>query len=220
MTEGSQLYLAGPALVKAAIGQTGRPGGTGRRPHARRDQRHGRLSRARRSRLSAAAAVAHRAVAADPARAAADDGGHAPQRDPRGSVPARSAPTAAASTTCATCWPAWSMPARSRSTGPSTAARWSRPSPASAAGRSASWPTSGSDAARRTGEVQIGGVLYGDSAEKAARFVMECNQTALPHRVLAGCAGIHGRQRGRAVGHHPLAERNWSTWSATAWCPS
>ena len=31
-----------------------------------------------------------------------------------------------------------------------------------------------------SGEVQIGGVLYGDSAEKAARFVMDCNQTALP----------------------------------------
>ena len=30
------------------------------------------------------------------------------------------------------------------------------------------------------GEIQIGGVLYGDSAEKAARFVLECNQTALP----------------------------------------
>jgi 3-methylcrotonyl-CoA carboxylase beta subunit len=30
------------------------------------------------------------------------------------------------------------------------------------------------------GEVQVGGVLYGDSAEKAARFVMDCNQTALP----------------------------------------
>ena len=31
-----------------------------------------------------------------------------------------------------------------------------------------------------SGEIQIGGVLYGDSAEKAARFVMDCNQTALP----------------------------------------
>ncbi len=30
------------------------------------------------------------------------------------------------------------------------------------------------------GEIQIGGVLYGDSAEKAARFVLECNQTSLP----------------------------------------
>lgn len=31
-----------------------------------------------------------------------------------------------------------------------------------------------------TGELQIGGVLYADSAEKAARFVMECNQTKVP----------------------------------------
>lgn len=30
------------------------------------------------------------------------------------------------------------------------------------------------------GELQIGGVLYADSAEKAAKFVMECNQTGLP----------------------------------------
>ena len=51
MTEGSQLYLAGPALVKAAIGQTRRSRGTRRRPHARRDQRHGRLPRAGRPRL-------------------------------------------------------------------------------------------------------------------------------------------------------------------------
>ncbi len=30
------------------------------------------------------------------------------------------------------------------------------------------------------GEVQIGGVLYADSAEKAARFVMQCNQVSQP----------------------------------------
>ncbi len=30
------------------------------------------------------------------------------------------------------------------------------------------------------GEVQIGGVLYGESAEKAARFVSDCNQTRIP----------------------------------------
>jgi 3-methylcrotonyl-CoA carboxylase beta subunit len=30
------------------------------------------------------------------------------------------------------------------------------------------------------GEVQIGGVLYGTSAEKAARFVLDCNQTLIP----------------------------------------
>ena len=31
-----------------------------------------------------------------------------------------------------------------------------------------------------SGELQIGGVLYPDAADKAARFVMDCNQTQLP----------------------------------------
>ncbi len=31
-----------------------------------------------------------------------------------------------------------------------------------------------------TGELQIGGVLYADAADKAARFVMACNQTQIP----------------------------------------
>jgi acetyl-CoA carboxylase carboxyltransferase component len=31
-----------------------------------------------------------------------------------------------------------------------------------------------------SGELQIGGVIYHDSADKAARFVMDCNQSALP----------------------------------------
>ena len=45
------------------------------------------------------------------------------------------------------------------------------------------------------GEVQIGGVLYGDSAEKAARFVMECNQTSLPIVFLQDVQGFMvGRQ--------------------------
>jgi 3-methylcrotonyl-CoA carboxylase beta subunit len=30
------------------------------------------------------------------------------------------------------------------------------------------------------GEIQIGGVIYHDSADKAARFVMDCNQTGVP----------------------------------------
>ena len=44
MTDGSQLCLAGPALVKAAIGQDGRSGRARRRGDARGDQRHGRFS--------------------------------------------------------------------------------------------------------------------------------------------------------------------------------
>ncbi|MEO8496179.1 MAG: carboxyl transferase domain-containing protein, partial [Planctomycetota bacterium] len=31
-----------------------------------------------------------------------------------------------------------------------------------------------------TGELQIGGVIYPDAADKAARFVMDCNQTRVP----------------------------------------
>ena len=30
------------------------------------------------------------------------------------------------------------------------------------------------------GEVEIGGVIYSDAADKAARFIMDCNQTKLP----------------------------------------
>ena len=46
-----------------------------------------------------------------------------------------------------------------------------------------------------TGELQIGGVLYADSAEKAARFVMECNQTKVPIVFLQNVQGFMvGRQ--------------------------
>lgn len=40
------------------------------------------------------------------------------------------------------------------------------------------------------GDVQIGGVIYGDSADKAARFVMECNQTGLPLVFLQDVVGF------------------------------
>ena len=58
MTEGSGLYLAGPALVKAAIGQTVEPRRPRRRDDARRDQRHHRLPRTERRGLPRAAAAA------------------------------------------------------------------------------------------------------------------------------------------------------------------
>ncbi len=64
MTEGSGLYLAGPALVKAAIGQEISHEELGGAARARGDQRHGRLSRAGRRRLPGAAAAADRALAA------------------------------------------------------------------------------------------------------------------------------------------------------------
>ena len=45
MTDGSGLYLAGPALVKSAIGQEVVERGAGRGRNARASQRHDRLSR-------------------------------------------------------------------------------------------------------------------------------------------------------------------------------
>lgn len=40
------------------------------------------------------------------------------------------------------------------------------------------------------GEIQIGGVIYHDSADKAARFVMECNQTSVPIVFLQDVTGF------------------------------
>lgn len=40
------------------------------------------------------------------------------------------------------------------------------------------------------GEIQIGGVLYAESADKAARFVMECNQTKIPIIFLQDVVGF------------------------------
>lgn len=40
------------------------------------------------------------------------------------------------------------------------------------------------------GELQIGGVIYHDSADKAARFVMECNQTGVPIVFLQDVTGF------------------------------
>lgn len=41
-----------------------------------------------------------------------------------------------------------------------------------------------------SGEIEIGGVIYGDSADKAARFVMECNQAKIPMIFLQDVVGF------------------------------
>jgi 3-methylcrotonyl-CoA carboxylase beta subunit len=45
-----------------------------------------------------------------------------------------------------------------------------------------------------TGEMQVGGVIYSDSADKAARFIMNCNQKKIPLNFFAGRNRIYGRQ--------------------------
>ncbi|MGB9665183.1 MAG: acyl-CoA carboxylase subunit beta [Ignavibacteria bacterium] len=42
----------------------------------------------------------------------------------------------------------------------------------------------------RTGEIQIGGVIYSDSADKATRFIMNCNQKKIPLIFLQDVTGF------------------------------
>jgi 3-methylcrotonyl-CoA carboxylase beta subunit len=50
------------------------------------------------------------------------------------------------------------------------------------------------------GELQIGGVIYADSAEKAARFVMQCNQASLPIVFLQNVQGFMVGQQAEQSG--------------------
>ena len=43
------------------------------------------------------------------------------------------------------------------------------------------------------GKPQFGGVIYNESSEKAARFIMECNQSKVPILFIHDVNGIHGR---------------------------
>ncbi len=50
----------------------------------------------------------------------------------------------------------------------------------------------------KTGEMQIGGVIYSDSADKAARFIMNCNQKRIP---LVFFQDVSGFMVGRKAEH-------------------
>ncbi len=47
---------------------------------------------------------------------------------------------------------------------------------------------------RKKGEMQLGGVIYNDSADKAARFILNCNQKKIPLGLFAGCNRFYGGQ--------------------------
>ena len=48
-----------------------------------------------------------------------------------------------------------------------------------------------------------GGVLFNDSADKAARFIWFCDAFNIPLLYLADVPGLHDRRAGGAAGHHP-----------------
>ncbi len=54
----------------------------------------------------------------------------------------------------------------------------------------------------RKGEMQVGGVIYSDSADKAARFIMNCNQKLIPLVFLQDVTGFMVGQPGRAGRDH------------------
>ena len=201
MTEGSGLYLAGPALVKAAIGQAVEPRGrsAARRCTPRSAARSTSASRTTPPAWSGCGGWSRRCRPtpprveldrrAGPARAELLDA-----RSPTAAAGVRRPrPAAAASSTTA----------RSTSTRPSTARRSSAATAGSAACRSASSPISGSACKPADGPLQFGGVIYVDSADKAARFVMDCNQTPRADPLPAGRQRLHGRPRLGAGRHHP-----------------
>ena len=53
-----------------------------------------------------------------------------------------------------------------------------------------------------------GGVLFTDSADKAARFIWLCDAFTIPLLYLADVPGLHDRLRGRARRHHPARRQD------------
>lgn len=177
MTEGSQLYLAGPALVKAAIGQTVDPEELGgARMHAeisgtvdyREPDDHACLERLR--------SLIDLLPSAKPS--VERDVGDA-QRDAQelySIVPGDGRSEYEIRDVLACVVDAGTIEEFRADYGATLVTAFAR-----IGGRPIGIVANQCQRCRSAaGELQIGGVLYADSAEKAARFVMECNQTSLP----------------------------------------
>ncbi len=146
MTDGSGLYLAGPALVKSAIGQEVSSEELGRRRDARPGERHDRLSRSRRRKLALSGCGGWRPrsgpTTPQPPAAVCPRRRRSLRSARRAIFTTSSAPIRTSSTKFATCWIASSMPAASTNTRPNTARRSFAARRGWAAFPSASWPTS------------------------------------------------------------------------------
>ena len=176
MTEGSQLYLAGPALVKAAIGQTADPEELGgARMHAEisgtvdyREPDDPSCLHRLRSLIELLPAVTNVAgSSATTERDFQEVYSLAPGTD-RGEFDVRDL------LKCV-------VDARSITEFRADYGRTIVTAHARIGGRAVGLVANQCQRCRTAaGELQIGGVLYADSAEKAARFVMQCNQSAIP----------------------------------------
>jgi acetyl-CoA carboxylase carboxyltransferase component len=176
MTEGSQLCLAGPALVKAAIGQEVTPeelGGVSM--HAAISGTvdfHEPDDRACLARLRSLIALL-------PERPLAASLDGAPAVDPQrlyDMVSAEGQKAYDARDVLACLVDAGSLQEYKAEYGQTLVTAWATIG-GRAVGIVANQKKHSQSAA---GELQIGGVIYADAADKAARFVMNCNQSALP----------------------------------------
>jgi acetyl-CoA carboxylase carboxyltransferase component len=181
ITEGSQMYLAGPALVKAAIGQAPDPEELGgAKMHAaisgtadyREPDDHACLARLR-------SLVDMLQRPASPWPATSGDGSLGPEKDPEELYDLVSADGHGeydARTLIASIVDAGSTNEFRAEYGPTIVTAFARID-----GRLVGIVANQRKMSRTAGgEMQIGGVVYVESAEKAARFVLQCNQASLP----------------------------------------
>lgn len=176
MTEGSGLYLAGPALVKAAIGQEVAPEELGgAKMHA---SLSGTVDFLEKDDISCLQRL-RRLVDLLPPPAAQSASSHAPARNPEEvydivSVDGRSPYDVRDLLACIV--DKNSVEEFKGDYGQALVTAYARIGghPVGIVANQRLTTTTGK------GEVQIGGVLYADSADKGARFIMDCNQMQLP----------------------------------------
>ncbi len=187
MTDGSELYLAGPALVKAAIGQIAEAEELGgARMHA---EISGTVDYREPNDQACLQRLRSLINLLPPAKPSDNQAADHVQRDPqdlynivpgdgRGEYDVREA--------LACLVDAGSLQEFRADYGMTLVTVFAR-----IGGRSIGIVANQSQRCRSAaGELQIGGVLYPDSAEKGARFVMECNQSKLPIVFLQNVQGF------------------------------
>ena len=224
MTDGSGLYLAGPALVKSAIGQEVSQRRAGRRGDARPGQRHDRLSRPERRGVPRRGCGGwwrpcgpiRRSLRRPFARVAPAE---PPARPADRSRTISSAPIRATTTKFATCSIAWSTPALRRIQGRvrpvaglrhGAAGRFSR--------RHRRQSASSRAAGRRSDPIRRRAVCR--QRRKGGPVRDELQSRLAADLFLAGCQRLHGRPRQRSGRASSRPAPSWSTPSATAACRS
>ena len=204
MTEGSQMYLAGPTLVKAAIGQTAEPEELGgARMHAEisgtvdfREPDDATCL----ERLRSLVALLPQERAADWGEAAFGDPEEGrparPIRDVYDLVPPDGGAEYEAREVLRTLVDAGSLQEYKAEFGPALVTAFAR-----LGGRAVGVVANqGRRVASGTGELHFGGVIYSDSADKGARFVMDCNQMGIPLIFLQDVRGFMVGKRAEQSG--------------------